>query len=150
MSGRLVIPQDVIAGIREQAVAEAPNEACGYLRGADGVVTGRIRMTNVDASPEHFSLDPQEQFAALKDVRQRGEHLLAVYHSHPETPARMSDEDIRLANDPGTIYVIHSLADGRTRGFRVDRTKTVLDVPIEIVSGTGSSEPDDMGGSSHG
>ncbi len=150
MSARLFIPQEIIAEIREQAVAEAPNEACGYLRGADGRVAGRIELTNVDASPEHFSLDPQEQFAALKDVRQRGEQLLAVYHSHPETPARMSDEDIRLANDPKMVYVIHSLADGRTRGFRVDRTRTVIDVPIEIGSEAASTKPGDIGSNDRG
>ncbi len=133
MSERLVIPQEIIAAIAEQAVAEAPNEACGYLRGLEGRVHGRMELTNVDASPEHFTLDPQEQFAALKEARRYGEQLLAVYHSHPETPARMSDEDIRLANDPKTVYVIHSLADGRTRGFRVDRTRSVVEVPIEIV-----------------
>ncbi len=132
MSIELLIPTHVLDQIRSQAVEEAPNEACGYLRGSDGIVTGAVRLTNVDASPEHYSLDPAEQFAALKGARERNEQLLAVYHSHPETPARMSDEDIKLARDPNMIYVIHSLADGRTRGFRVDREKRVTDVAIEI------------------
>lgn len=138
----LTIPRDVVEQIRRQALTEAPNEACGYLLGHDTRVTGLIEMTNVDASPEHFSLDPAEQFAALKQAREREERLLAVYHSHPETPARMSAEDIRLANDPGAIYVIHSLADGRTRGFRVDREKQVTDVRIHIdESPSVSNEP---------
>jgi [CysO sulfur-carrier protein]-S-L-cysteine hydrolase len=132
MSGELLIPHHIIDQIRSQAVEEAPNEACGYLLGTDGIVTGATRLTNIDASPEHFSLDAAEQFAALKEARARNEQLLAVYHSHPETPARMSDEDIRLAHDPKMIYVIHSLADGRTRGFRVDRDKHVTDVAIDI------------------
>jgi [CysO sulfur-carrier protein]-S-L-cysteine hydrolase len=132
MSAELLIPDHILDQIRSQAIEEAPNEACGYLRGADGVVTGAIRLTNVDASPEHYSLDPAEQFAALKEARERDEQLLAVYHSHPETPARMSDEDIRLANDPRMIYVIHSLADGRTRGFRVDKEKRIADVTVDI------------------
>jgi proteasome lid subunit RPN8/RPN11 len=37
--------------------------------------------------------------------------MLAIYHSHPETPARPSDEDIRLALTPDVSYVIISLAD---------------------------------------
>lgn len=132
MSAELVISGELIRRIAEHARREAPNEACGYLRGHDGVANGMIELTNVDASPDHFTLDPGEQFAALKEARGRGERLLAVYHSHPATPARMSNEDIRLANDSGIIYVIHSLADGRTRGFRVARDKTVSDVAIEI------------------
>lgn len=133
MNVELFIPGSLIGRIHEQAIREAPNEACGYLRGVAAEARGLIGMTNVDASPEHFSLDPGEQFAALKEARELGEDLLAVYHSHPETPARMSAEDIRLANDPRIIYVIHSLADGRTRGFRVDKDKTVTDVGIEFV-----------------
>jgi proteasome lid subunit RPN8/RPN11 len=36
--------------------------------------------------------------------------ILANYHSHPETPARPSEEDIRLVFDPNISYVIASLA----------------------------------------
>lgn len=133
MSG-LVIPERIITRIEAQAREEAPNEACGYLRGIEGQVRGMIRMTNVDASPEHFSLDPSEQFAAVREARENGEGLLAVYHSHPETPARMSAEDIRLANDTSIVYVIHSLATGDTRAFTVDREKNVSDVPLSITT----------------
>ena len=65
----------------------------------------------MDACPEHFSLDPREQFTAVKDMRAEGLEMLAVYHSHPSTPARMSEEDLRLAVMPGLIYVIVSLAN---------------------------------------
>ena len=130
----MIIPEEVIAEIHEQAKIEAPNEACGYLRGIDGKVHGRIALANADASPEHFSFTPSDQFAALKASRELGEELVAVYHSHPETPARMSEEDIRLANDPDMIFVIHSLADGATKAFRVDREKTVHNVEVEIAS----------------
>ena len=131
----MLIPEEIVAEIHDQAKIEAPNEACGYLRGLDGKVHGRIALTNADASPEHFSFTPDEQFAALKASRELGEELIAVYHSHPETPARMSVEDIRLANDPNMVFVIHSLFDGATKAFRVDREKTVHNVEIEIASG---------------
>ena len=123
----LEIPQDLIDAIREQAENEAPNEACGYLTGTDGVARVAVPMINIDHSPEHFSLDPAEQFAAVKDARERNHVILAVYHSHPETPARMSDEDIRLANDTAVIYVIYSLATDETRGFRVIRDQSESD-----------------------
>ena len=50
--------------------AGLPNEACGLLGGnVDGevkTVTKVYLLTNVDASNEHFSMDPKEQLAALK------------------------------------------------------------------------------------
>ena len=56
-------------------------------------------------------MDPAEQFATVKECRSQGFAIRAVYHSHPETPARPSAEDIKLAYDPSLSYVIISLAE---------------------------------------
>ncbi len=97
-------------------------EACGYLAGTGGIVTLCQKMTNVDASAEHFSFDAQEQFDFLKAVRARGLKILAVYHSHPAAPASPSMEDIILANDPDLYHVIVSLAGDRpvVRSYRIE------------------------------
>jgi proteasome lid subunit RPN8/RPN11 len=105
----LAIPKDIVDSIYKHASEGLPNEACGYLGGKDGVVTTFYPMTNIDESPEHFSFDPKEQFAVVKEARSKQEDLLAVYHSHPETPARLSEEDISLFNDPNPVYLIVSL-----------------------------------------
>ncbi|MCP4751415.1 MAG: M67 family metallopeptidase [Proteobacteria bacterium] len=105
------IPREVVSAIYRQARAEAPLEACGYLAGRNGTVAKHYRLTNMDQSEEHFSFDPKEQFAVIKSAREEQLDLIAVYHSHPETPARPSAEDIRLAYDPDISYVIVSLAN---------------------------------------
>ena len=107
----IVIPRTVLADMLSHARDHAPIEACGLLAGAGSTVEKAYQLTNVDQSPEHFSLDPREQFAAVKDMRANGLRMLAVYHTHPATPARMSDEDLRLAITPDILYVIVSLAD---------------------------------------
>lgn len=103
----------------EQIVAHArkelPNEACGLIAGRiDGevkVVEKVYFLTNVDRSNEHFSLDPKEQLAAVKDMRANGFVPLGNWHSHPESPSRPSDEDKRLAYDSKASYMILSLMD---------------------------------------
>jgi len=70
-----------------------------------------FRMTNTDASNEHFTMEPREQFTVAKALRAAGLEMLAVYHSHPESPARPSEEDIRLALTPDISHVIISLLD---------------------------------------
>jgi proteasome lid subunit RPN8/RPN11 len=97
---------EIIAHARK----DAPIEACGYLAEKDGVVSRVFRLTNADASPEHYTLVPAEQFAAVREMRKSGYELRAVYHSHPASQARMSREDLRLAFDCGLSYVIVSLA----------------------------------------
>lgn len=128
----IVLPKWIYAQIRRQAAAEAPNEACGYLLGTKTMVKLHHPMTNVDHSPEHFSFDPTEQFAAVKRARGLGLQLIGVYHSHPATPARMSMEDIRLANDVSMHYLIYSRPDNRIKAFSVTRQKAVAEVPLEI------------------
>ena len=107
----LKIPQDVYDDIIAHAREGFPLEACGILGGREGVVSFHYRMTNTDRSNDHFMMDPREQFAVVKELRARGAEMLAIYHSHPESPARPSEEDIRLALTPAVSHLIVSLAD---------------------------------------
>ncbi len=131
------IPRDIIDAILVQGERESPNEACGYLAGTAGEVKMAIPMTNMDRSPEHFSLDPREQFAALRQTRAEGLEILAVYHTHPASLARPSTEDIRLACDPAIVYVIASLIPGKREvtAFRI-RQGTVENESL-VVEGKG-------------
>lgn len=124
------IPQIVIDELIGQARQDAPNETCGYLlgtSGADGdVVTENYWMENIDHSPEHFSFAPKDQFAALKYARSKGLKILANWHSHPASPSRPSQEDLRLANDPNIRYAILSLDEGvHLNSFKIQNGEVV-------------------------
>ena len=99
----------------DRAVSELPNEACGLIAGKlvgdDKLIEKVYLLTNIDKSNEHFSLDPKEQLAAIKDMRAAGLSPLGNWHSHPESPSRPSDEDKRLAYDKNASYMILSLMD---------------------------------------
>lgn len=105
----LRIPQQIIDELFDHARTGLPEEVCGYLAGTGSEVTRQFRLTNIDHSNEHFSFDPAEQFQVVREARKAGLEILANYHSHPESPARPSQEDIRLAFDPNISYVIVSL-----------------------------------------
>jgi proteasome lid subunit RPN8/RPN11 len=131
------ITAEAMCAMIAHAQADAPIEACGYLAASNGIAVDSIRLTNVDHSPEHFSLDPVEQFAAARTIRKNGRQLQAVYHSHPASPARPSQEDIRLAFDSSLSYVIVSLAGTEpvVKLFSI-RNGVVTPEPIEIVQST--------------
>ncbi len=130
---KLEIPNNIFEQILQQAKAEAPIEACGILAGKDGVVNKLYKMTNTDQSTDHFMMAPEEQFKVVKDIRAAALEMLAIYHSHPETPARPSAEDIRLALTPGVIYVIVSLqnTEPAIKGFLIE-DDNVSEVPVGI------------------
>ena len=129
----MILPGSIVSDMYAHSEKEAPVEACGYLAGTGTTVSQRIPMTNTDRSEEHFTLDPREQFTVMKAARREGLVILAVYHSHPESPAWPSEEDIRLAYDANVVYVIVSLNDGtRTiRGYRIRQGK-VEEEPLSI------------------
>ena len=126
------IKKQVIEAIVAHAKKEAPVEACGYLAGKNGVITRHYELTNMDHSPEHFSFDPAEQFNVVKQARDENLEIMANYHSHPASPARPSQEDIRLAYDPGICYFIVSLAgDPEIKSFKI-KNGVVTPQKIEI------------------
>ena len=109
------IPQNIIEELIEQAEKDAPDESCGYLLGIGDEVTENYWMENIDHSSEHFAFAPKDQFAALRYAREKGLKILANWHSHPASPSRPSQEDLRLANDPSIRYAILSLLDGEPK-----------------------------------
>lgn len=120
-----------------------PNESCGLLAGSidDGVKTIEkvYLLTNIDASNEHFSMDPKEQLAAVKDMRANGFSMIGNFHSHPESPSRPSEEDKRLAYDPTMEYLILSLMEKEhpvLKAFGIDSDKNVRVHEIEITDET--------------
>ena len=112
--------------IVEHAKKEAPVEACGLIAGEisgeDRIIKKVYILTNTDHAEEHFTLDPKEQLAAVKDMRAEGLVPLGNWHSHPVSPSRPSDEDKRLAFDSSASYLILSLMDDEPvlNSFRIE------------------------------
>lgn len=129
----LSIPKTIYEQILQQAINEKPLESCGILAGQDGQVEKFYPMTNSDQSKYHYRMVPEEQFRVVNDIRQSGLKMLAIYHSHPETPARLSNEDLRLALTPGVVYVIVSLQNKEPviKGFLINDQK-FKEIPIQI------------------
>lgn len=112
--------------IVSHAKKELPNEACGLIGGVieddEKIIKKVYLLTNLDHSNEHFSLDPKEQLASIKDMRNSGLVPLGNWHSHLESPSRPSDEDKRLAYDSNASYMILSLMDSENpvlNSFRI-------------------------------
>jgi proteasome lid subunit RPN8/RPN11 len=129
------IPQVIHDDMIAHAKNGFPLEVCGIVGGTGESVSLLYRMTNTDASNEHFMMDPKEQFAVIKDLRAKGLAMLAIYHSHPETPARPSEEDIKLALTPDVSYLIISLADAAVpdiKSYKICSGNVLLET-IEVI-----------------
>jgi proteasome lid subunit RPN8/RPN11 len=127
------ITDTVRAAIQEQAFQARPSECCGLLSGANGVITDIHPLRNDADKPEtRYFATPEELFAAMRRIRESGQVLLGVYHSHPRTPAYPSASDVEMAFYPEAHYFIISLEPQvELRAFKIEDSR-IQDV--EIVS----------------
>lgn len=140
MSGEVRLPKPLADEMIEHCRAGRPNEACGILAARDGEIVKVFTMTNADASPVRYSLDPQEQFLVYRTLDQEEWELGAVYHSHTRTAAYPSPTDVRLASED-VPYVIVALASQPPdiRAFRIVKeswdaaTGEVTEITVAIV-----------------
>ena len=107
----------------EHGLAEFPNEACGLLAGKEGRPVKFFSMTNRDASPVTYRLDPKEQLHVFDEIDDEGWELLAIFHTHTHSDAYPSETDRKQAFYSEAHYLVMSLTD-RThpelRAYRID------------------------------
>jgi proteasome lid subunit RPN8/RPN11 len=130
----LILAPGILESVIQSARDAYPKEACGLLVGRDAA--GRfVPVKNVATDASQYEMDPAELIASLRDLRQTGEKLLAIFHSHPSGPAEPSKRDIQQAYYPEAAHLIVSLADpGRPQAvaFRIVDGE-VLPVEVRVI-----------------
>ncbi|MCB9496863.1 MAG: M67 family metallopeptidase [Fibrobacteria bacterium] len=131
------IPRRIVEEMIARAKEGAPIEQCGLLVGvpAEHRVTSHIPMTNADQSVDHFTMDPTEQFRAAKSLRGTSTEIVGAWHSHPYSPARLSDEDVSHAHDETALHGLVSLMEPENPAFQLFRVVggRVSNLRIELV-----------------
>ena len=110
--------------VRDAIVAHArrdhPDEACGIVAGPVG--SGRaervVEMTNAARSMTQYEFEPAEQLRVYREMDDRDEEAVVVYHSHTATEAYPSRTDVRHASQPDAHYVLVSTRDPETAELR--------------------------------
>ena len=130
------IKQKFIDEMVAHSKADLPNECCGILAGPNGQVMKAYRMSNVEASPFRFSMDPGELVEVDAEAGENNWELLAIYHSHTASEAYPSDTDVRIAAEtaglwPDVRYVLVSLMDMNNPVVRI----------FEVTNGVVTEEP---------
>jgi proteasome lid subunit RPN8/RPN11 len=129
----LRIPRALVETMVAHCQRQYPKEACGILAGRQDMVEAVHPMTNVEDSPIGYSMDPKEQLAVEKQMRQRGHRMIGIYHSHTATEAHPSSVDVRLAISPDISYVLVSLKDRQAPVVKSYRIQGTTSIPEPVV-----------------
>lgn len=88
-----------------EAVARAPEEACGLLGWRPRRMGGRMTLyacENASQSPvDSFLIPPLRQLDVLETMGHLGEEFWGVFHSHPSQGAKPSQRDRAFAHELG-------------------------------------------------
>jgi proteasome lid subunit RPN8/RPN11 len=135
------ITKEQVSEIIAHAREASPDECCGLIGGtADGEARTIYRTRNIAREPRvAYEAAPEDLFNAQRKMRERSEHLIAIYHSHPRArDPQPSDTDVRLAYYPSAVYFIVGLGGEEpcVRAFRIsEREGNWQPADYEIVSG---------------
>ncbi len=139
--GGLFLPKRCEQEMLEHCHQRYPKEACGILAGNNvgpwdlwREVVHVYPMRNVEDSPIGYSMDPNEQLLVEKQMRQRGQGMVGIYHSHTASAAYPSSVDVSLAISPEVSYVLVSLKDRQRpelKSYRIDGAR-VSEEPVVV------------------
>ena len=106
------LTQKQIDEIFSHARRELPDECCGLLGGRERFASSVYKLKNIALNPlVEYEAAPEELFRAQKLMRERGEHLIGIYHSHPRAAEPFpSQTDIERAFYPDAVYFIVGFA----------------------------------------
>lgn len=106
----LELPRPLINQILAHAQQNPDEEICGLISSKNNNATKYYRIANVaENKARHFEMSGPQQIAAMKTMREQGEALMAIVHSHPEAPAIPSKLDKESNNYPDVYYLVVSL-----------------------------------------
>jgi proteasome lid subunit RPN8/RPN11 len=108
----LSLPAKLAMQLLEHASGELPNESCALLGGdpVRGHVTSVHPAGNRLASQYRYDVEPRDLVRIIHQLEEAGDALVAIFHSHPRSPAVPSGTDVREARYP-VVHLVASLAD---------------------------------------
>ena len=116
----LTITQEIVDQITAHARADHPDEACGVVAGPIGSDRPErfVPMENAERSPTFYRFDSLEQLKVWREMDDRDEEPVVVYHSHTATEAYPSRTDVSYAAEPNAHYVLVSTREEKETEFR--------------------------------
>lgn len=106
----VILPRPLINQLMASAQHSPETEVCGLIGSKGGEAFSLYPVANVASEADHlFAMDPQQQIDAMRRMREGGEELFAIYHSHPHASAEPSLRDRQEAAYPESLYLIISL-----------------------------------------
>lgn len=129
------IPRKITNQLLHLAQISPDIEVCGLIGSKNGLPSSCYPVKNTAELPRlRFQLDAKQQISAMAKMRDQGEELFAIYHSHPTAPATPSITDLELASYSEAFYLIISLNTKgilEMRAFKINH-KSAVEIALSL------------------
>ena len=146
LGAMLTITSELRDAILAHARADHPDEACGVLAGPAGSDRPErfVPMLNAARSPTFYEFDSGDLLKLYRELDDRDEEPVVIYHSHTATEAYPSRTDISYASEPGAHYVLVSTRDPDEVEFRSFRIVdgAVTEEEVRVPAGESAGQPE--------
>ncbi|GAA4450202.1 M67 family metallopeptidase [Phytohabitans houttuyneae] len=136
----LTIDRAIVDAIFAHARRDHPDEACGVVAGPVGSdkPVRHIPMQNAARSMTFYEFDSMEYLKVWREMDDRDEEAVVIYHSHTATEAYPSRSDASIAGWPEAHYLLVSTRDPAVEEIRSFRIVdgAVTEEPVRIVDAT--------------
>jgi proteasome lid subunit RPN8/RPN11 len=141
----LTIDQATHDAIVAHARRDHPDEACGVVAGPAGSDRPErfVPMLNAARSPTFYEFDSTDLLRLYREMDDRDEEPVVIYHSHTATEAYPSRTDVSFASEPGAHYVLVSTREPDTTEFRSYRIVdgVITEEPVRVVEALPAGAP---------
>lgn len=135
----MMLRRDHVREMYAHAREAEPEECCGLVGGMNDVAQSVYRLRNVARDAlVGYEAAPEDLFEAQREIRNRGEQLVGIYHSHPRSSEpEPSETDVRMAYYPSAIYFIIGLEgeEPSLRAFRINENARKWERAIYTIVG---------------
>lgn len=140
---KLNIREEALIHIESHALADYPNECCGFLYGLETderIINLAIAVVNSKEGDKRrrFEIAALDYLKAEQYAEENNIQLLGIYHSHPKHPAKPSEHDRVQAVDFFS-YIITSVAEDKinaTTSWRLNEQKQFIQEEINTLTTT--------------
>jgi proteasome lid subunit RPN8/RPN11 len=134
----LTLDAAILDAIVAHARRDHPDEACGFVVGPAGSdqAVRHIPMTNAARSMTYYELEPGEYLRVARELDDRDEEPVVIYHSHTATEAYPSRTDVSKAGWHNAHYLLVSTRDPETtevRSFRIV-DGVITEEPVRVIN----------------
>lgn len=125
MTNEIKLSRKLTSELLHLAQISPDAEICGLISSKNNEPIHCYPIENsATESQNRFLLNEKQHISAVKKMRENGEELFAIYHSHPTAPACPSALDLEMATAENVLHFIISLNTKgilELRAFKIEK-----------------------------